>query len=312
MLGGSVFSDIFVNISLFSDHSPQTRMSSHNVRVLRSGVYITSCNFPGAPAPPPPTSRIRRLVEGEGVPRAGRAGLAGGGEVEAAPPDSLDFLVIDLLETDDSLDEQEAIAYVDVNVAQEGDVMPPEILRHNNTLDISANLDLPVLDPLQAAPVLAPFTPPRQQDLNSTIDLTESPTPQPESPASPISPCTGPLASLLCPVCLDSLAMVKKKGRRILSTSCGHVFCGSCLPRSLAATGCCPSCRSRCTSLLARNARQGSEFARLLRVGWLGSRLGHNHINTPRMNNGPYTSNATNPRCLKSTLRGPLRDLKFD
>ena len=239
-------------------------MPSYNVRVLRSR-RVELHATPRRASPP-----SRRLVEGAEVLRAGSdVRLAGGGEVglaregeeEAAPPNSLYSPVIDLSVTVETLDEQEN-ADGDGNVAQEGDMMTPEIVREDDTLDLSAILDIPAFEPQQAAPVLAPITPPRQQDLNGTIDLTHSPTLPPESPATPTSPCTGPLASLLCPVCLNSLEITKKKGRRILSTSCGHVFCGSCLPRSLASTGRCPSCRSRCTSLLlAHVERRGSQLA---------------------------------------------------
>merc|ERR1719369_2698524 len=58
-------------------------------------------------------------------------------------------------------------------------------------------------------------------------------------------PMEGPMASLFCPVCLDSYAGVKKKGNQVLSTCCGHIFCSVCLPRSLATSDRCPTCRHK-------------------------------------------------------------------
>lgn len=85
--------------------------------------------------------------------------------------------------------------------------------------------------------------------MDATIDLTDSPPPRlaspPPAPPSPASPYTGPLSAIQCPICLDSLAAVRRRGRTILSTICGHVFCSACLPRALAATGRCPACRAR-------------------------------------------------------------------
>lgn len=79
--------------------------------------------------------------------------------------------------------------------------------------------------------------------LETTIDLTDSPiTNQGTSPLP-----SDPLASLTCPVCLDTLASITRRGGRVVSTRCGHVFCGSCLPRCIQATGQCPTCRTRLT-----------------------------------------------------------------
>jgi len=84
--------------------------------------------------------------------------------------------------------------------------------------------------------------------MEETIDLTDSPVAGPSLLASP-PPTT--LISLSCPICLDSLAAVTKRGGRVLSTLCGHVFCGRCLPKCLSATGACPTCRTRLGGLHA-------------------------------------------------------------
>merc|ERR1712098_846083 len=44
-----------------------------------------------------------------------------------------------------------------------------------------------------------------------------------------------------CPVCLRNLQILKRRGCSIMSTICGHIFCGKCLPLSLKSNGRCPS-----------------------------------------------------------------------
>ena len=48
-----------------------------------------------------------------------------------------------------------------------------------------------------------------------------------------------------CPICLDSLSQVKAANQQMHSTTCGHLFCGPCIMRVLAATQQCPTCRKR-------------------------------------------------------------------
>jgi len=102
-------------------------------------------------------------------------------------------------------------------------------------------------------------------EVDTTIDLTDSP-PRVREMQEPSSldqegprerpmeglmegpmeePMEGPMASLFCPVCLDSYAGVMEKGNRVLSTRCGHIFCSFCLPRSLATSDRCPTCRHK-------------------------------------------------------------------
>lgn len=49
--------------------------------------------------------------------------------------------------------------------------------------------------------------------------------------------------SLQCPVCLDKLKTIKRTGRVMMSTVCGHIFCNTCLPASIKASSRCPTCR---------------------------------------------------------------------
>eukprot|EP00092_Neocalanus_flemingeri_P035200 GFUD01038304.1.p1 GENE.GFUD01038304.1~~GFUD01038304.1.p1 ORF type:complete len:311 (-),score=59.50 GFUD01038304.1:131-1063(-) len=105
---------------------------------------------------------------------------------------------------------------------------------------------------------------------DTTIDLTDSPVrstlPSPASSTSPPSspgsesPPSSPLASspssasldssnssasLKCPVCLETFYAIRKRGSRLVSTTCGHVFCGRCLPACVRTSGQCPTCRRR-------------------------------------------------------------------
>jgi len=145
----------------------------------------------------------------------------------------------------DDEDEMPELEYVDVTTVEEEAAVDVEVERY-----------LAVLLELRGA-AGGLETPPRRLEtpargvgaeqggevLETTIDLTDSPiTNQGTSPLP-----SGPLASLTCPVCLDTLASITRRGGRVVSTRCGHVFCGSCLPRCIQAAGQCPTCRTRLT-----------------------------------------------------------------
>jgi len=71
-----------------------------------------------------------------------------------------------------------------------------------------------------------------------TVDLTDSPVKTSSEQDAGLG--------LQCPVCLDPLADLKKSGISALATTCGHIFCSTCLPASLVAgAGKCPTCRHR-------------------------------------------------------------------
>eukprot|EP00092_Neocalanus_flemingeri_P034959 GFUD01038039.1.p1 GENE.GFUD01038039.1~~GFUD01038039.1.p1 ORF type:complete len:263 (-),score=67.22 GFUD01038039.1:231-1019(-) len=100
--------------------------------------------------------------------------------------------------------------------------------------------------------------------LDTTIDLTGSPdTPPhlvPSSSNQPSTPShsstrnrnpssTPSVQSIQCPVCLESLSSISRKGYKLVSTTCGHVFCSVCLPDYISLNGRCPTstCRQRLT-----------------------------------------------------------------
>uniref|UniRef100_A0A914UMI2 RING-type E3 ubiquitin transferase n=1 Tax=Plectus sambesii TaxID=2011161 RepID=A0A914UMI2_9BILA len=53
---------------------------------------------------------------------------------------------------------------------------------------------------------------------------------------------------ITCPICFDDSATVTKEGRQMMSTTCGHVFCNSCIKGLFVAGGKtaeCPKCRKK-------------------------------------------------------------------
>uniref|UniRef100_A0A914VHD5 Uncharacterized protein n=1 Tax=Plectus sambesii TaxID=2011161 RepID=A0A914VHD5_9BILA len=52
-----------------------------------------------------------------------------------------------------------------------------------------------------------------------------------------------------CPVCLEGAKKIRKMGRRLMSTHCGHVFCSACLDDIVKSEKGCPNCRAPVSSL---------------------------------------------------------------
>jgi len=171
-----------------------------------------------------------------------------------APHNSLDMSVINLNGTV-AIDEepQFEVFYNPNEVATLEDIL---------TFDNDSSFDdvdiVPPVDP-NARAILDANTAQRSS-LNITIDLTYSPvrsssppsnqsppsnpTPEPlqSSPNTSSSPST---ASLKCPVCLEAFSSIRRRGSRLVSTLCGHVFCGKCLPACVRTSGQCPTCRRK-------------------------------------------------------------------
>jgi len=86
---------------------------------------------------------------------------------------------------------------------------------------------------------------PQLEDSN-VIDLTNSPTPS--STSLPTASSSRASSSQLagCSICLDTYVEIKDVGKTLMSTTCGHVFCSTCLESSLKNNGnTCPVCRKR-------------------------------------------------------------------
>merc|ERR1712098_58869 len=81
---------------------------------------------------------------------------------------------------------------------------------------------------------------------NDTIDLTDSPLRHSQmlNIASPSQEQSKSPPSLNCPVCMEDLLAIRRRGSRLVSTVCGHVFCGKCLPPCVRTRGRCPTCRT--------------------------------------------------------------------
>jgi len=136
---------------------------------------------------------------------------------------------------------------VNLSVSQNGDEVIVEEVLNNSVVEVAADDSIevvmeahnPVIDLTEvedevvvvdnAGEVIVQKT---KTGKSVEIDLTSSPMPAPTPPP------------MQCPVCFDSLQSLLPP-RTALSTKCGHLFCSSCLPAALQASGCCPTCRKR-------------------------------------------------------------------
>jgi len=136
---------------------------------------------------------------------------------------------------------------VNVNVSQNGDEVIVEEVLNNSVVELAADDSIEVvmeahnsiidLTEAEDEVVMVDYAGEAKVQKTKTgksveIDLTSSPMPAP----SPLP--------MQCPVCFDSLQSLLPP-RTALSTKCGHLFCSSCLPAALQASGCCPTCRKR-------------------------------------------------------------------
>jgi len=173
----------------------------------------------------------------------------------SAPRNSLDLSAISVNEIIDVNDESDADG---------GNIDEDSILRdldsdgheHENYRSIIHNINEYVNAPLIPMNALEEIN-----TLDMTIDLTESPVrsvrppsistrlpvlltpPRSQNVVSSSSPVSSPMPK--CPVCLESFRSVHSRGHRLVSTLCGHVFCGRCLPACVRTSGHCPTCRKR-------------------------------------------------------------------
>eukprot|EP00092_Neocalanus_flemingeri_P015762 GFUD01017064.1.p1 GENE.GFUD01017064.1~~GFUD01017064.1.p1 ORF type:complete len:292 (-),score=59.69 GFUD01017064.1:116-991(-) len=207
----------------------------------------------------------QRQVEQVRVEERGRGG-------PPAPHNSLDISVINLNDTV-AIDEDPEV------FINQHEVPTPE---EGDSSDDSSDdiVGVPPLDPNTRAWLDAAIAQRTREMIDiaiaqtsrtdTTIDLTDSPVrPTLPSPASSTSPPSSPRAesppsspltssppsasldsshssaSLKCPVCLETFYAIRKRGSRLVSTTCGHVFCGRCLPACVRTSGQCPTCRRR-------------------------------------------------------------------
>jgi len=174
--------------------------------------------------------------------RAGVGSRAGGGVVEEAP--GMEDIVeegMEEVQTNEAAEDSVQLVQ-EVNVSQNGDeVIVEEVLENSvveeapdDSIEVVMEAQNSVIDLTEDEVVVVDtgvFKSKKTKVGKSVeIDLTSSPMPKPGPPP------------MQCPVCFDSLQSLSPP-RTALSTKCGHLFCSSCLPAALQASGCCPTCR---------------------------------------------------------------------
>ncbi|XP_065575093.1 E3 ubiquitin-protein ligase RNF4-like isoform X1 [Artemia franciscana] len=96
-----------------------------------------------------------------------------------------------------------------------------------------------------------------QRTVNVTIDLDRSdyfphspsePPPSPDSDLGISSEAQGSSeATVQCGICFDTLGQMKTADKKVMSTFCGHLFCGPCLSSAIKNARVCPQCRKTLT-----------------------------------------------------------------
>lgn len=77
-------------------------------------------------------------------------------------------------------------------------------------------------------------------EVNTSV--TEPSTSSSEDPAGKT-----PSKKICCPICLDDEETIKRRKRRLMSTTCGHVFCDKCIRSAVQMQSKCPTCRKKLT-----------------------------------------------------------------
>jgi len=184
--------------------------------------------------------RARSEVKERLVGSSSRAGVGGAGGGEEAPG-------MGQIQTNEAAGDgvQLMQEVVQVNVSQNGDEVIVEEVIDNSVVEVAPDDSIEVV--MEAHNSVIDLTEAEDEVVvvadtsiesktkagkSVEIDLTSSPMPAPGPPP------------MQCPVCFDSLQSLLPP-RTALSTKCGHLFCSSCLPAALQASGCCPTCRKR-------------------------------------------------------------------
>lgn len=56
-----------------------------------------------------------------------------------------------------------------------------------------------------------------------------------------------PTKKICCPICWDDEQTIKRRKRKLMSTTCGHVFCDQCIRSAVQLQSKCPTCRKKLT-----------------------------------------------------------------
>lgn len=71
---------------------------------------------------------------------------------------------------------------------------------------------------------------------------------QPEANTSLNSSLTSPdLKTMDCPICMDNSREIRRSKRQLATTTCGHIFCSTCIRRAVTSQHACPTCRKKLT-----------------------------------------------------------------
>jgi len=187
--------------------------------------------------------RARSEMKERLVVSSSRAGVGGAGAGAGEETPGMEEIQTNEAAGDGMQLVQEA---VQVNVFQNGDVVIVEEDLNNSVVEVAPDDSIefvmeahnPLIDLTEAEDEVvvvvdnASIESKTKVGKSVEIDLTSSPMPAPGPPP------------MQCPVCFDSLQSLLPP-RTALSTKCGHLFCSSCLPAALQASGCCPTCRKR-------------------------------------------------------------------
>ncbi|XP_059152510.1 E3 ubiquitin-protein ligase RNF4-like [Physella acuta] len=73
----------------------------------------------------------------------------------------------------------------------------------------------------------------------------DTPEPNTSANASLLQSPTG--IKIICPICLDDVKQVQRRGQQVMSTTCGHIFCEACIKAAINSQHCCPTCRKKLT-----------------------------------------------------------------
>ena len=245
-----------ININWTSDNDFE--LVSDNANTLPESISSEiSINSPG-------TSRSGSRNDGRGSRTSG-INLAGGSNTNSEfihVSDNINdsVVVLDIDEINDDVtapldDDVGRVARNDINEDVTIDLEDTFIENLNNNQSNSDVIDLTddrvateraqLLDPIT---LMSPTnkSPPRVP-LHEIVDLTNSPAPS-ASQSGTSSP-TKTSSKPSCSICLETFKDLKKAGEDIVSTTCGHVFCHTCLSSSLSTNGKkCPVCRKMLTS----------------------------------------------------------------
>jgi len=173
-------------------------------------------------------------------------------EYQGVPPVSpREIIVPDDQHSDENEIEEETIAVVETTIDLTDS--PPRTFLPLPSLmspDGSILADRPFQSPGSLTPprpssrILSSISPPRSLSPQTPRPMILSP--QPSTDQSPmLAQPVSDIASLKCPVCLEPFQSICRRGSNIVSTVCGHVFCGKCLPACVRISGHCPTCRRK-------------------------------------------------------------------